>query len=225
MIMKRVEGKQVVGFHQLSTRKEALLTKAIEARNTQAAKELKQDTSSHLLKAFQDAVAKGKENKDLTVEDLISWAHLASNAKIEENDQIPAKLQTLIKSLNSSLREFYLNDGTEVAILLGDFYKEFVDLQPFSKDSEIVAKIVTNYLAARIGIPLIIFPSNEPVELALARYFMAQKIQEAIYSDEGEICIKSHEFGSTSSYKGVVSHEEILQEWHELHSQMKQWAK
>lgn len=147
--------------------------------------------------------------------------------------KVPALLEKIVNCLNKKLQEIG-NSGDEVALatLSGDILQKFEQLHPFVEANGRTGLLIANYIVTWFGFPIVVFRLSEKAEFYAAhldaksmRIYMAKKLQEAVFSDEGKIFTFCENYGPTSSYGDLndPKAEKLLIEWHSLTKAMDQW--
>lgn len=160
------------------------------------------------------------------------------NIKIEgyeppDFSKVPALFEKLINTLNKKLEEVG-NKGDEVfvAALLGDIVQKFEKIHPFVEANGRVGQLIANYIASWFEYPIIVFRLSEKAEFYAAhdsprsmRQFMAKKLQESIFDEEGRVLTLFENYGLSASYYNPDNPEaeKLLVEWHSLVEAMNQW--
>lgn len=171
---------------------------------------------------WQDLLKK-EESKPLPSSDGLKDAvfrFLATEIDISE-------LKELIEYINTALENSdRLQDDVEYCVFLATVLQRFESMSSSIKDHGRVVRLLANYIATYCGRPIMIFNSNKeeqdqyheacksPRHMA---YFIAQKIQEAIFGLNGKILFKSASLpGATSCYQSSDGQKKEYYEWHAL---------
>lgn len=160
------------------------------------------------------------------------------NYQPPDYSQVPALLETLIDDLNQRLQQtkdhVEETDVVFTAALLGDMLQKFEEIHPFVEANGRLGQLIANYIVSWFGFPILIFRVSEKAEFyaahksALAmRIFMAKKMQEAVFSEEGEILTLCKHYGLSASYSCPSNPkvEKLTVEWHALLKAIDLWQK
>lgn len=93
-----------------------------------------------------------------------------------------------------------------------------------------MAGLLTNYLALRLSIPLIIIRKNEQGAFRQAlqdplqtRLFLARKLKECVYGEKGDLFFLIKDYGTSAVYKSPSQAGQEIIEWHELNEAISKW--
>jgi hypothetical protein len=202
------------GF-KISGHFEALIASQVSASNREPLSLRKIEHWQNLLKKDQSTpLAPGKELK----ENALGSADEANVSEIKE----------LIAYINTALDyPDQLQDDLEYCVFLATVLQRFESLNLSIECRGKVARLLANYIATYCGRPIVIFNSDEEEKNQYSRacqsprnmaYFIAQKIQEAIFGLNGTILFKKAESspGATCCYQSAQGEYKEYYEWHAL---------
>lgn len=147
--------------------------------------------------------------------------------------KVPEKLKLLLDYLNKKLLKMNkYSKRKDFIVLLSNFYRKFDELQPYLQRNGRIIRLICVYIAEWFSIPWLIFRALEKPKLEdaisnkFATYcFIGNKLQEAVYNDEGKIFLFTENFGQSSSYTNSSSDKVCIVHWHSLQNQLNQWKR
>lgn len=200
--------------------------------------------------AFIDSQADATKREPLNLHKIVHWQQMIADedlSKLEDPSYSESKeknlssLSNLLIQVNQSLEERKWYDDAEFCKIVGNSLKEFTELHPFlDKENGKMARLIANYLATYCGKPLLVFKSTssekDAYQIAIASpqgmwIFIAQKIQEAVYSLSGELMVpmpvsrEEDKLRMSTMYKSTSSNEELLVQWHKIKHAIEEWKK
>jgi fido (protein-threonine AMPylation protein) len=145
--------------------------------------------------------------------------------------EVPEKIKHFVDSLNKALKEFNMRErDSSLATMLGDFLYEFEAIHPFVTANGRTGRVLANFIASWFDAPCIVFRAAEKKEFFDAhrskiamRLFMAKKIQEAIFNEEGRLFPMLEHYGLSARYTNPGVKEVIIVEWHGLIHAIRKW--
>lgn len=202
--------------------------------------------------AFIESQADARKKDPLNLRKIVHWQHMIADddtTQLEgkvtsplESEEVLSSLQDLLEKVNQSLAECKWYNDVEFCKLLGNTLQQFTHLHPFpaEKENGRMARLLANYIATYCGKPLLVFKSTsaekKAYQIAIASQekmwiFIAQKIQEAVFSLNGELMFPSPSTKKEDTgrmgilYKSTSGNEELLIQWHQLKGAMEAWSK
>jgi hypothetical protein len=170
--------------------------------------------------APMDSQRRAEARTPLQAEVLVRWHRQVTDGAPLTGPR-PA-LAALLRDLISSLNRGQPTKIADVVQLIADSFHRFYAIKAFPDANGQVGRLLANYIATCCGAPILIFRRKDRRELARGindilamRLYVAAKLREAIYDEEGNLMLRTKSFGSTDVYRAPQGRT-ILLEWHEL---------
>lgn len=144
--------------------------------------------------------------------------------------EVPTLLHAWLTDLNETVAD--IRSGSADILgpdVLGDYFQRFEAIHPFVDGNGRTGRLVANYLATVLGVPIIVFRASERPAFYAAhrskmamRCFMADKYREAMFIAPGVVAERAG-VGSFSDIYRFPDGETLIVEQHELIKAQQKW--
>jgi hypothetical protein len=149
-----------------------------------------------------------------------------------EYQAVAGLMATWLSDLHARMAERGGTDLIHVADVLGELFQRFEAIHPFVDGNGRTGRLVANYVAMFLGVPLIVFRASERPDFYAAHHskpvmklFMLQKLREvAVHPMTGKLLRRVRGDAATDIYRDD-SGREIVAEQHRLVPAIEDWSR